>query len=233
MCVLCVCAVCRHLLSCSVVSSTTDSTEDLYLADPIDLPEIGFGEKVNLLEKKLLELQLETVTHGDQQTRLKQHNLQLVHRVHALEEAVRDGEERADERLELEERRCRERTVRAHREADLQVDCVASRVLEAEEENERMKVTIPRLRSQIERLEEETTRLQEKLRELLSRLQEEGRLGQQLAARVRHGRSQFLRDTEETQAVRVVVVVVVVVLVVVVRHGRSQFLRETEETRKR
>ncbi|XP_061433249.1 rab11 family-interacting protein 4B-like [Lethenteron reissneri] len=63
-----------------------------------------------------------------------------------------------------------------------------------------MKMSIPRLRSQIEKLEEETTRLQEKLRELLSRLQEEGRLGQQLAARVRHGRSQFLRDAEETQA---------------------------------
>ncbi|RXN14220.1 rab11 family-interacting 4 isoform X2 [Labeo rohita] len=75
----------RQLLHNSNLSSSNGSTEDLF-HDSIDSCETDITEKVSYLDKKVTELENEILMNGDVKSKLKQENIQLVHRVHQLEE---------------------------------------------------------------------------------------------------------------------------------------------------
>ncbi|CAB1344696.1 unnamed protein product [Coregonus sp. 'balchen'] len=69
----------RQLLHTSNFSSSNGSTEDLF-RDSIDSCDIDITEKVSYLEKKVAELENDTLMNGDLKSKLKQENTQLVHR---------------------------------------------------------------------------------------------------------------------------------------------------------
>uniref|UniRef100_S4RZ56 RAB11 family interacting protein 4 (class II) a n=1 Tax=Petromyzon marinus TaxID=7757 RepID=S4RZ56_PETMA len=189
-------AFARQLLNHSSLSSAAGSTEDLY-TESLDLGGPDIGEKVSILEKKVLELENDTVANCDLQSKLKQENLHLG--IHELEEQLKDTEVRGEERLEEDARRHREQTTRLAREKNAQMETLANRLLLVEEENEAFQTTVPRLKTQIEKLEEEKTRLEERLEDLVLRVKDEMDLSKKLSDKMKRDRHEFQKEREATQ----------------------------------
>lgn len=107
-------------------SSSNGSTEDLF-RDSIDSCDNDITEKVSFLEKKVTELENDSLTSGDLKSKLKQENMQLVHRVHELEEMVKDQETTAEQALEEEARRHREVYCKLEREKSIELELLNTR----------------------------------------------------------------------------------------------------------
>uniref|UniRef100_A0A8C4UAG2 RAB11 family interacting protein 4 n=1 Tax=Falco tinnunculus TaxID=100819 RepID=A0A8C4UAG2_FALTI len=156
----------RQLFHNSNFSSSNGSTEDLF-RDSIDSCDNDITEKVTYLEKKVTELENDSLTNGDLKSKLKQENTQLVHRVHELEELLKDQETSAEQTLEEEIKRHREAYSKYEKEKGTEIELLNTRVQQLEEENGELKSTVTRLKSQTERLDE----LIEDLRKELEHLQ--------------------------------------------------------------
>ncbi|TNM86190.1 hypothetical protein fugu_008461 [Takifugu bimaculatus] len=179
----------RQLLHSSNLSSSNGSTEDLF-RDSIDSCDIDINEKVSSLEKKVAELENEILLNGDLKSKLKQENTQLVHRVHELEEQLKDQETRGEQNL-LEE-------LRRHREAFRTSTCLF-RVKQLEEENGDFANNMCRLKSQTEKLDEEKQRMTDKLEDTSLRLKDEMDLYRKMMDKLRQNRQQFQKEKEEMQ----------------------------------
>lgn len=73
------------------------------------------------------ELEKESEASGEQHTRLRQENLQLVHRANALEEQLKEQELLADEQLQLDTRRHKEALNKLERERGLELENLQAR----------------------------------------------------------------------------------------------------------
>lgn len=69
----------RQLMHSSNFSSSNGSTEDLF-RDSIDSCDNDITEKVSFLEKKVTELENDSLASGGLKSKLKLENVQLVHR---------------------------------------------------------------------------------------------------------------------------------------------------------
>ncbi|XP_013931763.1 PREDICTED: rab11 family-interacting protein 4 [Thamnophis sirtalis] len=162
----------RQLFHNSNFSSSNGSTEDLF-RDSIDSCDNDITEKVTYLEKKVSELENDTVTNGDLKSKLKQENTQLVHRVHELEELLKDQETSAQQTLEEEIKRHREAYSKYEKEKSTEIELLNTRVQQLEEENCELKTTVLRLKSQTEKLDEERQRMSDRLEDTSLRLKDE------------------------------------------------------------
>lgn len=68
---------------------TMDTLQDP-APDPVECMEEDIADKVVFLEKRVSELEKDTAANGEQHSRLRQENLQLVHRANALEEQLKE-----------------------------------------------------------------------------------------------------------------------------------------------
>lgn len=80
-----------------------------------------------LLERRVAELEKESETSVEQHARLRQENLQLVHRANALEEQLKEQELHADEQLQQETRRQKEALIKLERERGLELENLQGR----------------------------------------------------------------------------------------------------------
>ncbi|KAM7372581.1 hypothetical protein PAMP_009739 [Pampus punctatissimus] len=179
-------------------SSQGSSTEDLF-ADSIDSCDLDITEKVSYLEKKVTELESDSLANGDLKSKLKQENTQLVHRVHELEEQVKDAEARADQSLEDETKRHREAYSKMERDRNTEIDLLCSRVQQLEEENGEMKLNVCRLKSQTEKLDQEKQRMTDKLEDTSLRLNDEMDLYRKIMDKLWHNRHEFQKEKEAMQ----------------------------------
>lgn len=83
--------------------------------------------QVLLLERRVAELEKESEASGEQHTRLRQENLQLVHRANAFEEQLKEQELQADEELQQETRRHKEALSKLERERGLEIENMQAR----------------------------------------------------------------------------------------------------------
>uniref|UniRef100_A0A1A8UQY8 RAB11 family interacting protein 4 (Class II) a n=1 Tax=Nothobranchius furzeri TaxID=105023 RepID=A0A1A8UQY8_NOTFU len=134
-------------------SSQGSSTEDLF-TDSIDSCDLDITEKVSYLEKKVTELESDSLANSDLKSKLKQENTHLFHRVHELEEQVKDAETKAAETLEEENKRHRDTYSKLERDRNTEIDLLCSRVQQVEEENGEMTLNVRRLKSQSEKLDQ-------------------------------------------------------------------------------
>uniref|UniRef100_A0A8D1Z7Z4 Rab11 family-interacting protein 4 n=1 Tax=Sus scrofa TaxID=9823 RepID=A0A8D1Z7Z4_PIG len=160
----------RQLMHSSNFSSSNGSTEDLF-RDSIDSCDNDITEKVSFLEKKVTELENDSLTNGDLKSKLKQENTQLVHRVHELEEMVKDQEATAEQALEEEVRRHREAYGRLERERG----------------------------TEIELLNTERQRMSDRLEDTSLRLKDEMDLYKRMMDKLRQNRVEFQKEREATQ----------------------------------
>lgn len=188
----------RQLMHSSNFSSSNGSTEDLF-RDSIDSCDNDITEKVSFLEKKVTELENDSLTNGDLKSKLKQENTQLVHRVHELEEMVKDQETAAEQALEEEVRRHREAYSKLEREKGTEIGLLGARVQQLEEENTELRTTVTRLKSQTEKLDEERQRMSDRLEDTSLRLKDEMDLYKRMMDKLRQNRLEFQKEREATQ----------------------------------
>ncbi|KAM3865078.1 rab11 family-interacting protein 4B [Diretmus argenteus] len=188
----------RQLLHNSNLSSSNGSTEDLF-RDSIDSCDIDINEKVSSLEKKVAELENDSLMNGDLKSRLKQENTQLVHRVHELEEQLKDQETRSEQNMQEELRRHREAYSKMERDKNTQIELLTNRFQQLEEENGEMTLTMCRLKSQTEKLDEEKQRMTDKLEDTSLRLKDEMDLYRKMMDKLRQNRHQFQKEKEAMQ----------------------------------
>ncbi|XP_053309386.1 rab11 family-interacting protein 4 [Spea bombifrons] len=188
----------RQLLHNSNLSSSNGSTEDLF-RDSIDSCDNDITEKVSFLEKKVTELENENLTCGDVKSKLKHENTQLVHRVHELEELLKDQEMRSDQVMDEELKRHREMFGKLQKEKNTEIELLSGRVQELEEENEELITSITRLKSQTEKIDEERQRMSDKLEDTSLRLKDEMDLYKKMMDKLRQSRLHFQKEREATQ----------------------------------
>ncbi|XP_029293790.1 rab11 family-interacting protein 4A isoform X1 [Cottoperca gobio] len=179
-------------------SSQGSSTEDLF-TDSIDSCDLDITEKVSYLEKKVTELESDSLANGDLKSKLKHENTQLVHRVHELEEQVKDAETRADQSLQDETKRHREAYSKMDRDRNMEIDLLCNRLQLLEEENEEMKLNVCRLKSQTEKLDQEKQRMTDKLEDTGLRLKDEMDLYRKIMDKLWHNRHEFQKEKEAMQ----------------------------------
>ncbi|XP_006616368.1 rab11 family-interacting protein 4 isoform X3 [Apis dorsata] len=97
--------------------------------------------------------------------RAKQENATLQARILMLEEAAKDAETRAEERLQAEQRRHRDWASRLERERQLQLENYAIKLQAIELEETSLRDEIARLREQLEKVKIEKNRLENDLEE--------------------------------------------------------------------
>ncbi|XP_036408650.1 rab11 family-interacting protein 4A-like isoform X4 [Megalops cyprinoides] len=188
----------RQLFHHSNFSSCNGSTEDLF-RDSIDSCDVDITEKVSYLEKKVTELENDSLVSEDLKTKLKQENIQLVHRVHELEEQIKDQELRAEQMLEEELKRHREAYSKMERDKNTEIELLSNRVQQLEEENGEMTVNVCRLKSQTERLDQEKQRMTDKLEDTSLRLKDEMDLYRRMMDKLWQNRHEFQKEREAMQ----------------------------------
>ncbi|XP_044791909.2 rab11 family-interacting protein 3 isoform X4 [Bubalus bubalis] len=155
--------------------------------------------EVVFLEKRVSELEKDTAANGEQHSRLRQENLQLVHRANALEEQLKEQELRACEMVLEETRKQKELLCKMEREKSIEIENLQARLQQLDEENSELRSCTPCLKANIERLEEEKQKLLDEIEELSVRLSDEQENRRKLGDRLSHERHQFQRDKEATQ----------------------------------
>ncbi|XP_005754515.1 rab11 family-interacting protein 3 isoform X2 [Pundamilia nyererei] len=188
--------VARHLLQNS--SMTLDTMSDL-TRDILELADNDITDKVLLLERRVAELEKESEASGEQHARLRQENLQLVHRANAFEEQLKEQELQADEELQQETRRHKEALSKLERERGLEIENMQARLQQLDEENGELRSCVPCLRANIERLEEEKRKLQDEAEAMADRLMEETESRRKMADKLSHERHQNQKEKESTQ----------------------------------
>uniref|UniRef100_A0A674MS38 RAB11 family interacting protein 4 (class II) a n=1 Tax=Takifugu rubripes TaxID=31033 RepID=A0A674MS38_TAKRU len=179
-------------------SSQGSSTEDLF-TDSIDSCDLDITDKVSYLEKKVTELESDSLANSDLKSKLKQANTHLVHRVHELEEQVKDAETKADQVLVEEAKRHREAYSKIERDRNLEIDLLCNRLQQLEEENGKMKINVCRLKSQTEKLDQEKQRMTDKLEDTSLRLKDEMDLYRKIMDKLWHNRHEFQKEKESMQ----------------------------------
>ncbi|XP_034567430.1 rab11 family-interacting protein 4A isoform X1 [Notolabrus celidotus] len=179
-------------------SSQGSSTEDLF-TDSIDSCDLDITEKVSYLEKKVTELEGDSLANSDLKSKLKHENTHLVHRVHELEEQVKDAETRANQSLEEETKRHREVYTKMERDRNSEIDLLCNRVQLLEEENGDMKVNVCRLKSQTEKLDQEKQKMTDKLEDTSLRLKDEMDLYRKIMDKLWQNRHDFQKEKEAMQ----------------------------------
>uniref|UniRef100_A0A8C2U226 Rab11 family-interacting protein 3 n=1 Tax=Coturnix japonica TaxID=93934 RepID=A0A8C2U226_COTJA len=167
--------------------------------DTLECTEEDITDKVVFLEKRVTELEKDTAANGEQHSRLKQENLQLVHRANALEEQLKEQELRADQTLLEEIKKQREMLSKMEREKSIEIENLQARLQQLDDENSELRSCVPCLRANIERLEEEKQKLLDEIEDLTVQLTEEQENKRKMGDKLSHERHQFQKEKESTQ----------------------------------
>nr|XP_013223508.2 rab11 family-interacting protein 3 isoform X3 [Columba livia] len=186
----------RQLHQTSVLS--VGVMEESY-RDTLECLEEDITDKVIFLEKRVTELEKDTAANGEQHSRLKQENLQLVHRANALEEQLKEQELRADQTLLEEIKKQRELLSKMEREKSIEIENLQARLQQLDDENSELRSCVPCLKANIERLEEEKQKLLDEIEDLTVQLTEEQEKKRKMGDKLSQERHQFQKEKESTQ----------------------------------
>ncbi|XP_065588513.1 rab11 family-interacting protein 3 isoform X1 [Cyrtonyx montezumae] len=179
-------------------SLSVGAMEESY-QDTMECMEEDITDKVVFLEKRVTELEKDTAANGEQHSRLKQENLQLVHRANALEEQLKEQELRADQTLLEEIKKQRELLSKMEREKSIEIENLQARLQQLDDENGELRSCVPCLRANIERLEEEKQKLLDEIEDLTVQLTEEQENKRKMGDKLSQERHQFQKEKESTQ----------------------------------
>ncbi|XP_061933229.1 rab11 family-interacting protein 4 isoform X2 [Apis cerana] len=146
----------------SGISSNCDPADDMYSDVSLEDDVIDLNHKVQMIQEQMHAFQ----SVGEERyVRAKQENATLQARILMLEEAAKDAETRAEERLQAEQRRHRDWASRLERERQLQLENYAIKLQAIELEETSLRDEIARLREQLEKVKIEKNRLENDLEE--------------------------------------------------------------------
>ncbi|XP_061701642.1 rab11 family-interacting protein 4A isoform X2 [Syngnathoides biaculeatus] len=188
-----------QLFQANVLDSNQSSSTDDLFTDSIDSCDLIITEKVSYLEKKVTELESDSLTNGELKSKLRHENTLLVHRVHELEEQMKDAEARANQSLEEEMKRHCEVYCKMESERNTEIEFLCNRIHQLKEENGDMKTHVHRLKSHAEKLDQEKQKKMDKLEDRSLRLKEEMALYRKIIDKVWHNRREFRKEKEAMQ----------------------------------
>ncbi|XP_043261554.1 rab11 family-interacting protein 4A [Colletes gigas] len=146
--------------------SNCDPADDMYSDVSLEDDVIDLNHRVQMIQEQMHAL-VDTQSVGEERyARAKQENATLQARILMLEEAAKDAETRAEERLQAEQRRHREWASRLERERQLQLENYAIKLQAIELEGTSLREEIVRLREQLEKVKTEKSRLENDLEEV-------------------------------------------------------------------
>ncbi|XP_043523322.1 rab11 family-interacting protein 4-like isoform X3 [Frieseomelitta varia] len=146
-------------------SSNCDPADDMYSDVSLEDDVIDLNHRVQMIQEQMHAL-VDTQSVGEERyARVKQENAMLQARILMLEEAAKDAETRAEERLQAEQRRHRDWASRLERERQLQLENYAIKLQAIELEGTSLRDEIGRLREQLEKAKAEKSRLENDLEE--------------------------------------------------------------------
>ncbi|TRY94245.1 hypothetical protein DNTS_011678 [Danionella cerebrum] len=184
----------RHLQQSSNLDVMGELTHDI-----LDLADRDITDKVLLLEKRVCELEKDSVESEEQHARLRQENLTLVHRANALEEQLKEQELRTEDELHNQTRKHRDALNKLQRERELEIENLQARLQQLDEENSELRSCVPCLRANIERLEEEKRKLQDELDDVSQHLNEETESRRKMSDKLSLERHTNQKEKECTQ----------------------------------
>ncbi|KAG8433220.1 hypothetical protein GDO86_017487 [Hymenochirus boettgeri] len=159
-----------------------ESTEQQVLNMACDEPDLT--DKVLYLEQRVSELERDAATTAEQQNRLRQENLQLLHRAHALEEQLKDQELLSDEVQCEETRKHRDEMRKMERDNGYQLSSLKARMQELENENSELRSQVPDIKATVQRLEEEKQKLLDEVESLQNQVKDNIELNQKLSGQL-------------------------------------------------
>ncbi|XP_015588526.1 rab11 family-interacting protein 4 isoform X2 [Cephus cinctus] len=140
--------------------STCDTTDDMYSDVSLEDDVLDLNHRVQMIQEQMHVL-VDTQSVGEERyARAKQENATLQARILMLEEAAKDAETRAEERLQAEQRRHREWASRLERERQLQLENYAIKLQAVEVESSSLRDEVGRLREQMDRARSDRIRLE-------------------------------------------------------------------------
>ncbi|XP_015188636.1 PREDICTED: rab11 family-interacting protein 4A [Polistes dominula] len=150
--------------------SNCDNTDDMYSDVSLEEDFIDLNHRVQMIQEQMHAL-ADTQSVGEERyARVKQENGNLQARILILEEAAKDAETRAEERLQAEQRRHRELVSRLERERQLQLENCAIKLQAIDLESSNLRDEIGRLREQLERVKNDKARLEIELKDSQSEI---------------------------------------------------------------
>lgn len=132
------------------------------ILDDIDGNFQTLNDRVQFLEKKLVQISEEKSSVNTSHSKLKDENSHLMERIHSLEEQLKDVEVKSKETLAEEQKKFKQMLSRAETEKAEQM-YIAQRLQSIEKEYEVLKIENPRLKLEIDKLRVEKLDLQDKL----------------------------------------------------------------------
>ncbi|XP_017765179.1 PREDICTED: rab11 family-interacting protein 4A isoform X2 [Eufriesea mexicana] len=145
--------------------SNCDPADDMYSDVSLEDDVIDLNHRVQMIQEQMHAL-VDTQSVGEERyARAKQENAMLQARILMLEEAAKDAETRAEERLQAEQRRHREWASRLERERQLQLENYAIKLQAIELEGTNLRDEMARLREQFDKVKAEKSRLENDLEE--------------------------------------------------------------------
>ncbi|XP_075686600.1 rab11 family-interacting protein 3 isoform X2 [Rhinoderma darwinii] len=158
-------------------------------------------DKVLYLEQRVSELERDAAMTGEQQNRLKQENLHLLHRAHALEEQLKDQEVRSDEVQGEETRKHRDELRKMERDRGFRLSSLKARVQELENENVELHSQLPSAKATTQRLEEEKYKLLDEVEELQRQLTDHQEQNKKLGGKLSKEKHKQQTEKERCQEV--------------------------------
>ncbi|XP_018091994.1 uncharacterized protein rab11fip3.L isoform X2 [Xenopus laevis] len=162
--------------------------------------ETDLTDKVLFLEQRISELERDAATTSEQQNRLRQENLHLLHRAHALEEQLKDQEVQSDEVQSEEIRKHRDELRKMERDNGYQLSSLKARVQELENENSELRSQVPDIKATVQRLEEEKQKLQDEVEALQGQVKEHCEMNQKLSGQLskeKHNQQSHMERCQE------------------------------------
>ncbi|XP_043463112.1 rab11 family-interacting protein 4A [Leptopilina heterotoma] len=143
--------------------SICDTGEEMYSDVSLEDDVLDLSHRVQMIQEQMHAL-ADTHSVGEERyARAKEQNATLQARVLMLEEAAKDAESRADERLQAEQRRHRDFACRLEREKELQLENCSIKLQAMELESASLRDEVSRLREQLEKVRQEKGQLENSL----------------------------------------------------------------------
>lgn len=140
--------------------STCDATDDMYSDVSLEDDVIDLNHRVRMIQEQMDNLVDTQSVSGERYARVKEENATLQARILMLEEAAKDNEARAEERLQSEQRRHRDWISRIEREKQLQLENCAMKIQTLEIEILNIREQLARIREQYDNEKKERIKLE-------------------------------------------------------------------------
>ncbi|XP_023216856.1 rab11 family-interacting protein 4A-like isoform X3 [Centruroides sculpturatus] len=156
-------------------------------------------DKIHNLQKLLSELQDVQTDNDDRYEKVKQENVNLMTRIHLLEEQIREHEIKSEEKMKEEQKKLKELLSRHEREKSQEIEDYVNKIHILQIENQNALEEVSYLKSQVEKLKQDKMQMEIKLELNLVELTSLKEEKKNLEDAVSQERKNFMEEKEKNK----------------------------------